>query len=87
MATNESVLGASVVGSMIGGGVFNLPSDMSKGASPGAILIGGLITGFVMMMLAFVYQRQALADAETSPAARPAGGPGRRDAYRSSTER
>ncbi|MCM3879638.1 MAG: hypothetical protein ND807_05995 [Vicinamibacterales bacterium] len=53
---------ALVVGSMIGGGVFNLPSDLSEGASPGAILIGGLITGFGMMMLAFVYQRQAHAE-------------------------
>jgi arginine:ornithine antiporter/lysine permease len=51
---------ALVVGSMIGGGVFNLPSDMSKGASPGAILIGWLITGFGMLMLAFVYQRLAI---------------------------
>ena len=51
---------ALVVGSMIGGGVFNLPSDMSKEASPGAILIGWLITGIGMLMLAFVYQSLAL---------------------------
>lgn len=51
---------ALVVGSMIGGGVFNLPSDMSRQASPGAILIGWLITGVGMMMLAFVYQRLAV---------------------------
>ena len=51
---------ALVVGSMIGGGVFNLPSDMSKDASPGAILIGWLITGVGMLMLAFVYQSLAL---------------------------
>ncbi|WP_237902946.1 arginine-ornithine antiporter [Azospirillum brasilense] len=51
---------ALVVGSMIGGGVFNLPSDMSKGASPGAILIGWMITGIGMMMLAFVYQNLAV---------------------------
>jgi arginine:ornithine antiporter/lysine permease len=53
-------LTALVVGSMIGGGVFNLPSDMSKGASPGAILIGWAITGVGMLMLAFVYQGLAL---------------------------
>ena len=53
-------LTALVVGSMVGGGVFNLPSDMSKGASPGAILIGWLITGVGMLMLAFVYQRLAI---------------------------
>jgi arginine:ornithine antiporter/lysine permease len=51
---------ALVVGSMIGGGVFNLPSDMSRGASPGAILIGWIITGIGMLMLAFVYQRLAV---------------------------
>jgi len=51
---------ALVVGSMIGGGVFNLPSDMSRGASPGAIIIGWLITGFGMLMLAFVYQNLAV---------------------------
>jgi len=51
---------ALVVGSMIGGGVFNLPSDMSKGASPGAILLGWLITGIGMLMLAFVYQGLAV---------------------------
>jgi arginine:ornithine antiporter/lysine permease len=51
---------ALVVGSMIGGGVFNLPSDMSRGASPGAILIGWIITGIGMLMLAFVYQSLAI---------------------------
>jgi arginine:ornithine antiporter/lysine permease len=51
---------ALVIGSMIGGGVFNLPSDMSRGASPGAILIGWVITGIGMLMLAFVYQSLAI---------------------------
>ena len=51
---------ALVMGSMIGGGVFNLPSDMSRGASPGAILIGWIITGVGMLMLAFVYQSSAV---------------------------
>ena len=51
---------ALVVGSMIGGGVFNLPSDMSAHASPGAIVIGWLITGVGMLMLAFVYQGLAV---------------------------
>ena len=51
---------ALVVGSMIGGGVFNLPSDMSRGASPGAIIIGWVITGIGMLMLAFVYQGLAV---------------------------
>jgi arginine:ornithine antiporter / lysine permease len=35
---------ALVIGSMIGGGVFDLPSDMSTAAAPGAIIIGWLIT-------------------------------------------
>jgi arginine:ornithine antiporter/lysine permease len=51
---------ALVVGSMIGGGVFNLPSDTSRGASPGAILVGWGITGIGMLMLAFVYQSLAV---------------------------
>src|SRR6185436_12252938 len=51
---------ALVVGSMIGGGVFNLPSDMSKGASPGAIIIGWIVTGIGMLTLAFVYQSLAV---------------------------
>lgn len=49
-----------VVGSMIGGGVFSLPGDMSAHASPGAIVIGWAITGIGMLMLAFVYQNLAL---------------------------
>jgi arginine:ornithine antiporter/lysine permease len=51
---------ALVVGSMIGGGVFNLPSDMSRSASPGAIVVGWVITGIGMLMLAFVYQSLAV---------------------------
>ncbi len=51
---------ALVVGSMIGGGVFNLPSDMSRGASPLAIVLGWVITGIGMLMLAFVYQGLSL---------------------------
>ena len=49
-----------VVGSMIGGGVFSLPGDMSAHASPGAIMIGWAITGVGMLMLAFVYQGLAV---------------------------
>ncbi|WCK69173.1 arginine-ornithine antiporter [Agrobacterium tumefaciens] len=49
-------LAALVVGSMIGGGVFSLPQNMAKGASPGAVIIGWLITGVGMLALAFVYQ-------------------------------
>lgn len=51
---------ALVVGSMIGGGVFNLPRDMSAGAAPGAILLGWAVTGVGMLALAFVYQGLAM---------------------------
>ena len=53
-------LTALVVGSMIGGGVFNLPSDMSAKASPAAIIIGWCVTGVGMLTLAFVYQSLAV---------------------------
>jgi arginine:ornithine antiporter / lysine permease len=49
-------LTALVVGSMIGGGVFSLPQNMAKGASPGAVTIGWLISGLGILALAFVYQ-------------------------------
>ena len=49
-----------VVGSTIGGGVFNLPGDMAAHAAPGAIIIGWAITGVGMLMLALVYQGLAL---------------------------
>lgn len=45
-----------VIGSMLGGGVSSLPQNMAKGASPGAVVIGWLITGVGMLALAFVYQ-------------------------------
>ena len=45
---------------MIGAGVFNLPSDMSRSAGPGAVVIGWVITGIGMLMLAFVCQGLAL---------------------------
>jgi arginine:ornithine antiporter/lysine permease len=50
---------ALVLGSMIGGGLFKLPSVMAKAPAPGAIVIGWLITGIGMLMLAFVYQSPA----------------------------
>jgi arginine:ornithine antiporter/lysine permease len=70
-ATSERLglfpLTALVVGSMVGGGVFSLPQNMAKGASPGAVIIGWLISGVGMLALAFVYQglstRKPLLDA------------------------
>ncbi|WP_027415745.1 arginine-ornithine antiporter [Aneurinibacillus terranovensis] len=50
---------ALVVGSMIGGGAFNLPSDMASGANSGAVIIGWVITGIGMITLALAYQNLA----------------------------
>lgn len=52
-------LTALVVGSMIGSGIFALPSQMAGSASAGPLLIGWLITGVGMLMLAFVFQSLA----------------------------
>ncbi|HEU4914573.1 MAG TPA: arginine-ornithine antiporter [Candidatus Saccharimonadales bacterium] len=49
-------LTALVVGSIIGGGIFNLMSDMSSSASLMAITIGWIITGLGMLFLAFCFQ-------------------------------
>lgn len=49
-------LTALVVGSIIGGGIFNLMSNMASGASLGAITIGWIITGLGMLFLAFCFQ-------------------------------
>jgi len=47
---------AIVVGSMIGGGVFNLPSNMADGAALGAVLIGWVITALGMFFLANTFR-------------------------------
>ncbi|PLR76206.1 arginine-ornithine antiporter [Bacillus sp. V3-13] len=47
---------AIVVGSMIGGGAFNLATDMAGGASAGAIILGWIITGIGMIALALCFQ-------------------------------
>ena len=44
---------------MIGSGIFALPSQMAGSAAPGPLLIGWLITGVGMLMLAFVFQTLA----------------------------
>lgn len=54
-----SALTAIVVGSMIGSGIFALPSQMAGSAAPGPLLIGWIITGVGMLMLAFVFQTLA----------------------------
>ena len=47
------------VGSMVGAGIFGIPSQMAGKAAPGPLLIGWLITGIGMLMLAFVFQSLA----------------------------
>jgi arginine:ornithine antiporter / lysine permease len=54
------LLVALVIGSIIGSGIFGLPQNMAAGAGAGAILIGWLITGVGMLVLARVYQMLAL---------------------------
>jgi arginine:ornithine antiporter / lysine permease len=54
-----AALTAIVVGSMIGSGIFALPSQMAGSAAPGPLLIGWAVTGIGMLMLAFVFQALA----------------------------
>lgn len=55
-----ALLVALVIGSIIGSGIFGLPQNMAAGAGAGAILIGWLVTGLGMLVLARVYQTLAL---------------------------
>ncbi len=48
-----------VVGSMLGGGVFNLPSSISQSAGPAASLIAWTITGVGVFFIAKVFQTLA----------------------------
>ncbi|WP_075980420.1 arginine-ornithine antiporter [Bacillus massilinigeriensis] len=50
------LLTALVVGSMIGGGAFNLASDMALGANAGSIIIGWVITGIGIIALGLAFQ-------------------------------
>lgn len=50
---------ALVIGSMIGGGAFNLAGDIALGANAGAALIGWIITGIGIIALAMVFQNLA----------------------------
>ncbi len=48
-----SALTALVLSSMLGAGVFSLPQNMAAVASPAALLIGWVITGVGILLLAF----------------------------------
>src|SRR3954463_7804009 len=52
-------LTAIVVGSMIGSGIFALPSQVARSAAPGPLILGWPITGVGILMLAFVFQTLA----------------------------
>lgn len=54
-----TALTALVIGSMIGSGIFALPSQMAGSAAPGPLLIGWVVTGVGMLTLAFVFQTLA----------------------------
>lgn len=45
-----------VIGSMIGGGVFNLPQNMASGAGLGAVVIAWIVTGVGMYFLADTFR-------------------------------
>ncbi len=49
-------LAGMVVGSMIGGGVFNLPSNMADGAALGAVVLAWVITAIGMYFLAQTFK-------------------------------
>lgn len=58
---NDKKLGLSLlvalgVGSMIGGGIFNSPTDLIGVANPKAAMIAWVIGGFGILMLALVFQ-------------------------------
>lgn len=45
-----------VAGSMVGGGIFNLPQNMAAGAAAGAIIVAWVITGIGMYFLANTFR-------------------------------
>lgn len=57
-------LTALVIGSMIGAGVFSLPQNMAAVASPAAVTLGWIITGFGMICLALTFQELMLSKPE-----------------------
>ncbi|WP_052466889.1 arginine-ornithine antiporter [Mobilicoccus massiliensis] len=59
-----AALTALAIGSMIGAGIFNIPSDMASAAAPGPVLIGWTITGVGMLMLALTFQTLSTARPE-----------------------
>ncbi|QFQ01653.1 Arginine/ornithine antiporter [Corynebacterium urogenitale] len=55
-----STLVSLIVGSCVGAGIFALPQNVASVASPGAAMIGWLITGLGMLCVAYVFQALAV---------------------------
>lgn len=50
------------IGSMIGGGIFNSPTDLIGKANPQAVIIAWIIGGIGIIFLALVFQLLAIKD-------------------------
>jgi arginine:ornithine antiporter/lysine permease len=64
MSDNNSKVGligliAIVFGSMIGGGIFNIPQNMAAASSLGPVIIAWIITGVGMLFLAYTFKNLA----------------------------
>ncbi|MFC7443307.1 basic amino acid/polyamine antiporter [Laceyella putida] len=57
---------AAVVGTIVGGAAFNLPSDMAAVAGSGPVILAWVITGIGMLALALVFQNLSLRKPELS---------------------
>nr|WP_281381151.1 amino acid permease [Corynebacterium anserum] len=55
-----STLVSLIVGSCVGAGIFALPQNVASVASPGAAMIGWIITGLGMLCVAYVFQALAV---------------------------
>ena len=55
-----------VAGSMVGGGIFNLPQNMAAGAAAGAVIVAWAITGIGMYFLANTFRTLANARPDLS---------------------
>ncbi len=54
------VLTALVVGNMVGSGIFMLPSDLAKAASPAGVLLAWMFTGVGILFVALVFGHLAV---------------------------
>ncbi|MCL6617771.1 MAG: amino acid permease, partial [Anoxybacillus ayderensis] len=54
------VLTALVVGNMVGSGIFMLPRSLAEAASPAGVLLGWLLTGAGVLMIAIIFGNLAI---------------------------